>query len=48
MGKKKRTKRLAASGRKQPVLEKELSYLKECAESSVIAAFAGHKLSKLQ
>lgn len=42
-GKKKRKKKKTASGGKQSVSQKELSYLRKYADSSVTAAFGGHK-----
>lgn len=46
--KKKGKKKQTTSGRKQSVSEKELSYLRQSAESLVIAAFASHKPLKSQ
>ena len=46
--KKKGKKKKTISGRKQSVSEKELSYLRQRVESSVIAAFASHKPLKPQ
>lgn len=46
--KKKRKKKQIASDGKRSVSEKELSYLRQYAESLVIAAFASHKPLKPQ
>lgn len=42
-GKKDNKKKKTTSGGKQSISKRELSYLRECAESSVIVAFLGHK-----
>lgn len=42
MGKKDKKKQ-AASSRKQPISQKEYSYLRKCAENSVTAVFGGRK-----
>lgn len=41
---KKNKKNKTASVRKQSVSQKELSYLRKCADSSVTVAFGGRKL----
>lgn len=46
IGKKKGKKKKTALSSKQSISKKEFSYFREHAESSVIAAFAGHRLSK--
>lgn len=46
--KKQAKKKQAASGGKQSVSQKELSYLRKCADSSVTVAFAGHRPLKPQ
>lgn len=44
MKQRKNERKKTTSGRKQSISEKELSYLRKSAESSVIVAFGGRKL----